>query len=82
MVRVECRYCKRRHNYFPEDLIRIFGDVDVDSLMGKMKCENGADHGRLDVTSFSPTGREAIGMRIRRLVAIRFERVPVWKEEP
>lgn len=82
MVRVECRYCKRRHNYYPEDLIRIFGDVDVDSLMDRMTCENGgADHGRLDVRSFSPTGSEAVGMRIRRLARIEFRRVPVWKEE-
>jgi hypothetical protein len=34
LVRVHCRYCKRTHNYFPDDLIEIFGDVDVDSLMG------------------------------------------------
>ncbi|MER9405321.1 hypothetical protein NKI36_14865 [Mesorhizobium caraganae] len=24
LVRIQCRYCKRLHNYFPDDLIQIF----------------------------------------------------------
>lgn len=80
LVRVTCRYCKRMHNYFPDDLIQIFGDVDIDSLMVRMKCENDPGHGRLDVETISPTGREAVGLRIRRLVAIRIRRVPEWRE--
>ncbi|MCV3206140.1 hypothetical protein OHD62_03665 [Mesorhizobium sp. YC-39] len=80
LVRVRCSYYKRAHCYFPDDLIQIFGDVDVDSLACRMKCENGKDHGRLDVEAFSPTGREAVGLRIRRLVAIKINRVPVWSD--
>lgn len=80
LVRVRCPYCKRQHVYFPEDLIEIFGDVDVDSLMTRMKCVNG-DHATLDVSSFRPTGREAVGLKIRRLVAIKISRVPVWRED-
>ncbi|MER8413924.1 hypothetical protein [Mesorhizobium sp. M1342] len=82
LVRVRCCYCKRLHNYAPSDLIQIFGDVDVDSLAFRIKCENGKDHGRLDVEAFVPTGREAVGLRIRRLVAIKINRVPVWREDP
>jgi hypothetical protein len=81
LVRVTCRYCKRAHCYRPEDLIQIFGDVDVDSLMERMKCENGGDHGVLDVKSFAPSGADAVGLRIRRLVAIKMVRVPVWRED-
>ena len=62
--------CKRSHSYRPEDLIQIFADVDVDSLSLLMKCENG-DHGMLHVEAFSPSGREAVGLSIRRLVAIK-----------
>ncbi|RWN01005.1 MAG: hypothetical protein EOR86_03885 [Mesorhizobium sp.] len=83
LVRVRCRYCQRSRNYNPSDLIQIFGDVDVDSLADRMKCESGGRaHGRLDVEAFAPTGREAVGLRIRRLVAIKINRVPVWKEDP
>lgn len=81
LVRVRCAYCKRSHNYFPSDLIQIFGDVDVDSLAQRMTCENGRDHGQLDVDAFLPTGSQAVGLRIRRLVAIKIQRVPVWREE-
>ncbi|MEQ1950981.1 hypothetical protein [Mesorhizobium sp. CN2-181] len=80
LVRVHCRYCKRTHNYFPDDLIQIFGDVDVDSLMDRMTCEGGK-HGRLDVSAFMPTGSQSVGLRIRRLVAIKIHRVPVWRED-
>lgn len=80
LVRITCLYCRRTHAYRPEDLIAVFGDVDVDSLARRMRCENG-DHGPLDVKAFAPTGREAVGLRIRRLVAIRMKCVPVWRED-
>ncbi|HTV70734.1 MAG TPA: hypothetical protein VMF90_19570, partial [Rhizobiaceae bacterium] len=70
----------RQHTYRPDDLIQIFGDVDVNSLDRRMRCENG-DHGFLDVNTITPTGREAVGLRIRRLVAIKINRVPVWRED-
>lgn len=81
LVRVRCAYCKRLHNYRPDDLIQVFGDVDVDSLSYRIKCEGGEDHGTLEVKSFVPTGSEAVGLRIRRLVAIKMKRVPIWSED-
>lgn len=81
LVRVRCAFCKRVHNYRPDDLIQIFGDVDVDSLAIRMKCESGEDHGTLDVRSFVPSGSEAVGLRIRRLVALKIKRVPVWRDD-
>jgi hypothetical protein len=81
LVRVRCAYCKRQHCYYPDDLIRIFGDVDVDSLSFRMKCETDPAHGHPVVEAFAPTGREAVGLRIRRLKALKILTVPVWKEE-
>lgn len=80
LVRVRCPYCKRQHVYYPDDLIQIFGDVDVDSLMDRMHCEADPNHARLDVRAFVPTGQEAVGLRIRRLKAIKILRVPVWMD--
>lgn len=82
LVRVECAYCKRRQHYYPTDLIQLFGDVDVDSLTGRMTCENALDgtHGFLYVEAIFPTAYEAVGLKIRRLVGIKFRRIPVWKE--
>lgn len=80
LVRVTCRYCKRSHNYRPDDLIQIFGDMDTDDLMHRMKCERGHS-GSMAVESFSPTGKEAVGLRIRRLVAIKIQRIPIWRDD-
>lgn len=50
--------------------------------MRRMKCERcKVESGTLDVTTFVPTGKEAVGLKIRRLVKIEFKRVPVWKDE-
>jgi len=82
-VRVRCAYCKRLHNYYPTDLIQLFGDVDVDSLAVRMVCENATTgtHGYLDVSRLVPTAGEAVGLKIRKLVAIKIRRIPVWREE-
>lgn len=79
-VRVRCNCCKRTHNYFPSDLIQIFGDVRLDLLKHRMKCE-GCSNGSLSVGQVSPTGHEAVGLRIRRLVAIKIQRIPMWRED-
>lgn len=81
LVRVRCAYCRRTHHYFPSDLIQIFGDVDVDSLMRRMKCEANSDHGFLRVDAVYPSGMEAVGLKIRHLVSIKIRREPVWREE-
>lgn len=80
LIRTKCAYCKLTHAYRPEDLIYIYGDVDIDSLTVRMKCEGG-DHGYLDVKAFSPTGSEAVGLTIRKLVRVDIKRFPVWSEE-
>lgn len=80
LVRVSCAYCRRAHHYYPSDLIEIFGDVDVDSLMRRMKCEAG-DHGFMRVEAVYPSGKESVGLKIRRLVSIKIRRIPIWREE-
>lgn len=80
LVRVRCAYCKRLHHYRPDDLIQIFGDVDVDSLAARMTCEGGP-HGMLEVKGIVPTGSEAVGLKIRRLAAIQIRRVPIWRDD-
>lgn len=80
LIRTTCRYCKQSHAYRPEDLIYIYGDVGIDSLMDRMKCEAG-EHGYLDVTTFAPTGSQAVGLKVRKLVRVDIKRIPVWRED-
>lgn len=81
IIRVRCRYCKRTAYYNPVDLIVVFGDVEVDDLMDKMRCERGRDHGRLLVECISPSAADAVGMKIRRLDSIQLRRIPIWRED-
>lgn len=81
LMSVSCSYCKRRRNYLPADLIQVFGDVDADSIAHRIKCEGCNAKASMVVDTFSPTGTEAVGLRIRRLVAIKIKRVPVWKDD-
>ena len=81
LVRMRCGFCRRTLHYRAEDLIQLYGDVDVDSLLGRLRCEAGADHGTLDVRAVFVTGAEAVGLKVRRLVSIRIRREPVWREE-
>jgi hypothetical protein len=79
LVRVRCPYCKRVAHYHPVDLIEIYGDIEVDDLMRRMKCEAG-NHATLDVRCISPSASEAVGIKVRRLTGILLQRVPLWKE--
>ncbi|GAA2867679.1 hypothetical protein GGQ99_001256 [Aminobacter niigataensis] len=82
LVEVRCAYCKRAHVYYATDLMQLFGDVDVDSLAGRMTCESvTGGHGLLHVERIFSGSREMVGRKIRRLVAIQIKRVPIWKEE-
>ena len=82
LVAVRCAYCKREHAYYPTDLMQLFGDVDIDSLAVRMTCEAvPGGHGALQVSRIFSGSREMLGRRIRRLVAIKVKRIPVWREE-
>ena len=80
-MRVRCHACRTLHHYRPEDVLQIFGDVDANSLHHRMKCERCRNNLALSVDYFQPVGAEAVGMKIRRLVAIKLQRVPIWREE-
>lgn len=81
LIRIRCAYCKRVAHYHPIDLLEIYGDVEVDSLMRRMRCEVGKDHGDMDVRCISPSAEEAQGMKVRRLTGVILTRVPIWTEK-
>jgi len=82
LVMVGCAYCRRVHVYYPTDLTQLFGDADVDSLARRMICESvPGGHGVLRVERIFSGSREMVGVKIRRLVAIKVRRIPVWREE-
>jgi hypothetical protein len=45
-----------------------------------MKCERCKAGSNMSVEAFHPRGKEAVGLPIRKLVAIKAQRVPVWRK--
>jgi hypothetical protein len=65
----------------PGHLIQLFGDVDADSIETRMRCERCKAGSTMIIEAFHLSGKEAVEPRIRKLVAIKVHRVPVWREE-
>lgn len=79
-VKLACYRCKRAHHYHPGDLIQLFGDIDVEAIPRRLKCEE-CGPGTLETAIVYPHGSAAVGLKVRRLVAIKIQRVPVWRED-
>jgi len=57
------------------------GNVTVYQLRGKLRCERCKDVIE-DVELFHPTAQEAMTIRYRRLVEIKWVKRVVWRDEP
>jgi hypothetical protein len=80
LVRVSCRRHDDARYYQPADLIQIFGGVDVNQLDRAMKCERCGQRDNIDVDVRLPSGMELDKIKVRRLVEIKIQKLPVWRE--
>lgn len=81
LVLVDRASCKRTNHYVPSDQTQVLGDADLGSLITRMTCETSDDDGWMRVEAIYPSGKKAMGRKIRRLVLIKTRREPVWREE-
>lgn len=82
LVYVECGYCRGRRYYRPGDLRKVFGNIDVNRLALRMKCELCGRGDNMECDVYLPVAAERARMTIRRLVEIRIKKIPVWRDEP
>ncbi|WP_062114060.1 hypothetical protein [Aureimonas sp. AU40] len=80
LVRVRCNYCRRTRYYEPGDMQILLGNVEVDSLIGRLMCEDCSHRDATEVQAVEPTATERMTIRVRRLVRVDIIRRPVWKE--
>lgn len=80
LVWVECGYCRGRRYYEPEDLIKVLGNVDVNRLARRMRCERCGRNYNMECDVYLPVAAERADMTIRRLVEVRIKRIPVWRD--
>lgn len=81
LVQVACGYCPCVRHYVPGDLIRLFGDIDVQGLGRRIRCERCGRRDNMDADLRQPPAAEPQRMTVRRLVDIRIRRTPVWRDE-
>ncbi|MER0237170.1 hypothetical protein ABRA89_03410 [Fulvimarina sp. MAC8] len=81
-VRVKCDYCRSATRFYhPDDLAILLGDVEVDQLRRRLKCERCGRRDYVEVDAPYLTGPEMRDLIVRRLVRVRTIRRPIWREE-
>jgi ribosomal protein S27AE len=80
-ARISCGHCNIRRYFQPAELRQIVGNVTIDELRKKMRCEKCGLNEFLRADLFHPVAAEAMAIRYRRLVEIKFVRRIVWRDE-
>lgn len=78
-IKIRCANCRITHRYFPQDLLQICGDVNLDEVVRRFRCEK-CKRKELEITLHSAAASEKPGLRIRKLMQIKTLRRPVWKD--
>ncbi|MEX0956420.1 MAG: hypothetical protein WDZ83_14570 [Rhizobiaceae bacterium] len=78
---VRCMNCFVTRHYLPADLKTVLGNVDCDDLDGYMKCERCGKGDCIRAEPVSLSAQERQRNRVRRLVRIKWKKVPEWREE-
>ncbi len=81
LVKVRCMACFGTRFYVPADLQKLFGNLDCESLDRRMRCERCGRNDCMTAETVSPSAAERQNTRIRRLVRIRWKKIPIWREE-
>lgn len=81
VVLIRCRHCNIKRYFKPAELREIYGNVPVEALRGKMTCQKCRMSESIDAELLHLVGEEAVKVRFRRLVGIKFVRRVVWRDE-
>lgn len=81
VARIRCGHCNIKRFYKPGELREVIGNVTVDELRRKVRCEKCGSKDSMNAELFHPVGAEAQTIRFRRLLEIRWERRVIWRDE-
>ena len=81
LVKVRCGLCRVTRLYHPDDIIALIGDVAIWDIAPRFSCETCKSREYLKADWTHIAGPDVGKTRIRRLVRVRYIRVPVWKDE-
>jgi len=78
---IRCGKCNLKRFYKPQELREVIGNVTIDEVREKVRCQKCGSREWMDAELFHPTGEQAHTIRYRRLVQIRWEKRVVWRDE-
>ncbi|MEI5680522.1 MULTISPECIES: hypothetical protein [unclassified Mesorhizobium] len=83
LIRIRCGTCKIQRHYYPGDLWKLYGNIELERVVSKMFCEKCGKKEYLDIDTVHPTASEIVKekIRVRTLVEIRWIRRPVWRDD-
>ncbi|TGP86387.1 hypothetical protein EN866_24115 [Mesorhizobium sp. M2D.F.Ca.ET.223.01.1.1] len=67
--------------YKPSELREVIGNVAIDDVMNKVRCQQCKSREWMSAQLFHPIGEQAHTIRYRRLVQIRWEKRVVSRDE-
>ena len=67
--------------YKPLELREVIGNVTIDEVREKVRCQKCGSREWMDAELFHPTGEQAHTIRFRRLKEIRWEKRVIWQDE-
>ena len=78
---IRCARCNVTRYYKPLELREVIGNVTIDEVRDKVRCQQCKSREWMSAQLFHPTGEQAHTIRYRRLVEIRWEKRVVWRDE-
>ncbi|MBB3544230.1 putative nucleic-acid-binding Zn-ribbon protein [Rhizobium sp. BK399] len=81
LISITCDYCRVTHRYLATDLIELCGNVTLDKVLRRFRCERCGKKNYLNMTLHVPHGSEFGDLPIRRLREVRTTRIPVWCDD-
>ena len=55
LIRVACGYCPGERYYLPNDVVQVFGDIDIHTLAYRIRCERCGRGDNIDRGGLSPS---------------------------
>jgi hypothetical protein len=80
LVKIDCQYCHVTRHYLSGDLLSLCGDVGLDLIPRKFRCEQCDLKGYIRADFYNPWGNDIGKLKVRRLVKIQTIRRPVWED--
>ncbi|MBZ9817633.1 hypothetical protein [Mesorhizobium sp. CA7] len=78
---IRCARCNITRYYKPLELREVIGNVTIDEVRDKARCQKCGSREWMSAQLFHATGEQAHTIRFRRLVEIRRERRVIWRDE-